>query len=113
MRKLLSLVLALASFSFAGLWSEAKANTSASLGTPQIRVQIGQRDRDWQYRDRDWRYRRWRNREFRNRGYGYDRTFTQPRLVHRGWATYRETYLIRYLPNGLTQTTLISRVRVA
>src|SRR5215813_2071206 len=111
MRKLLTLILAMASFGFAGLWSEAKANTNASTGTPQVRVQIGQRDD--RYRDRDWRYRRWRNREFRNRGYGYDRTFTQTRLVHRGWATYRETYLIRYLPNGLTQTTLISRVRVA
>jgi hypothetical protein len=33
--------------------------------------------------------------------------------VRRGWATYRETYQIRYLPNGMVQTNLISRVRVS
>jgi hypothetical protein len=106
MRKLFTLILALASFGFAGFWSEAKATTAASVVTPQVRIQIDQRDRNW-------RYRRWRNREFRNRNYGYGQAFTQTRLVRRGWATYRETYLTRYLSNGLTQTTLISRVRVS
>jgi hypothetical protein len=104
MKKLLTLMLA-ALFSLAGLGREAKAssaNTSAVVTTPQIRIQVGQRHN-----------RRWRNREYRGRGNAYGRVSTQTRLVRRGWATYRETYQIRYLPNGQTYTTLVSRVRVA
>jgi hypothetical protein len=103
MKKLLSLILTLASFGFVGLGAEASANTLASAATPQVRVQVGQRRS----------YRGWRNRDFRGRGHAYGRTLTRTRLVRRGWATYRETYRIRYLPNGQTHTTLISRVRVA
>jgi hypothetical protein len=104
MKKLLTLTLA-AIFGWAGLMTEAKANganTSASVSTPQLRIQVGQRNN-----------RQWRNREYRGRGNAYGRTRTTTRLVRRGWATYRETYQIRYLPNGQTYTTLISRVRVA
>jgi hypothetical protein len=102
MRKLLMSILLVASFGFVGLGTEAKANTAAAaaVDTPQLRIRIGQRHN-----------RRWRNREYRRNGYG--RTYTQTRLVRRGYATYRETYQIRYLPNGETYTTLISRVRVA
>jgi hypothetical protein len=94
-------ILLVASFGFVGLGTEAKAkaNSAAAVGTPQIRVQIGQRNN-----------RRWRNREMRR---GYGRTYMQTRLVRRGYATYRETYQVRQFPNGETSTTLISRVRVA
>ena len=104
MKKLVTLTLA-AIFGLAGLITEAKAkgaDTAAAVATPQVRIQVGQRNN-----------RRWRNREYRGRGYAYGRTRTTTRLVRRGWATYRETYQIRYLPNGQTYTTLISRVRVA
>lgn len=101
MKKLLTLILAVASFGIAGLGTEAKANTLPSAAAPQVRIQIGQRP-----------YRQWRDREFRN-GYGYGRTVRRTRYVRYGWATYRETYQVRYFPNGQTQTTLISRVRVA
>jgi hypothetical protein len=37
---------------------------------------------------------------------------TQTRLVRYGRQVIRETYQITYLPNGRTQTRLISRVRV-
>jgi|SRR5215217_6448601 len=52
----------------------------------------------------------WRrnNRWGRNRV----RVTTQTRLVRAGRRVYRETYQVRYLPNGGTQTRLISRVRV-
>ena len=40
------------------------------------------------------------------------RVVTQSRLVRYGRAVYRETYQIRYMPNGRTVTRLISRVRV-
>jgi hypothetical protein len=52
----------------------------------------------------------WRNR--RNWGRNRVRVSTQTRLVRRGRQVWRETYQVRYLPNGATQTRLISRVRV-
>jgi len=100
MRKLLLSILLAASFGFVGLWTDAKSNTAAAAGGPQVRVLVGQGNN-----------RRWRNRHFRR--YAYSRTYVQTRLVRRGYATYRETYRIRQFPNGETSTTLISRVRVA
>lgn len=102
MKKLFAGILTLASFVCVGSWSEGVAN-AAAMGKPQVQIQIGRQRR---YRDR--RYRDWD----RARGdrVGYGRTFT--RDVQRGWRTYRETYQVRYLPNGGTQTVLISRVRL-
>jgi hypothetical protein len=40
------------------------------------------------------------------------RVTTQTRLVRSGRQVWRETYQVRYLPNGGAQTRLISRVRV-
>jgi hypothetical protein len=95
-KKLLVLTLTLASFGFLGLGfeaSEAKAST-VTTATPQIRIQVGP--------ERN-RYRRhYRVREVQ-----------QTRIVQRGWRRYRETYLVRYFPNGQTQTTLISRERIS
>ena len=98
MKKLLALILTSVSLMLAVPNVSTVANANAAT-SPQIRVQIG---RDRRYRDRDWRYRN-----------GYGRTVLQTRLVRRGWATYRETYQIRYLPNGMVQTNLVSRVRVS
>jgi hypothetical protein len=105
MKKLLTIALTLASFGFMGLGGETKAETVLKPATPQVRIQIGPQRRQRRWRNRDW------NRGERV-GYGYGRTVTQTRLVQRGYRTYRETYQIRYFPNGQTQTTLISRVRV-
>jgi hypothetical protein len=98
MKKLLVLTLTLASFGFFGLGPEAKANTVTStvMNTPQIQVQIGPQRR--RYR-RDWRVRT-------------VRTTRTTRIVQWGRRTYRETYLVRYFPNGRTDTTLISRERI-
>jgi hypothetical protein len=98
MKKLLALILTSVSLMLAVPNVSTVANANAAT-SPQIRVQIG---RDRRYRDRDWRYRN-----------GYGRTVMQTRYVRRGWATYRETYQIRYLPNGMVQTNLVSRVRVS
>ena len=98
MKKLLALILTSVSLMLAVPNVSTVANANAAT-SPQIRVQIG---RDRRYRDRNWRYRN-----------GYSQTVTQTRYVRRGWNTYRETYLIRYLPNGMVQTNLISRVRVS
>jgi hypothetical protein len=50
----------------------------------------------------------WRNRNRWRRG----RVTTQTRLVRRGRQVWRETYQVRYMPNGRTVARLISRVRV-
>jgi hypothetical protein len=97
MKKLLLLIGLLSSTTFFGA-STANARTPA-VGDPQLRIQIGQR------------HRRWRNRDYAyGSRVGYGRTFT--RDVQRGFRIYRETYQVRYLPNGLQQTVLISRVRI-
>jgi hypothetical protein len=95
MKKLLVLTLTLASFGFLGLETRAaEAKASTVMNTPQIQVRVGpQRDR--RYRN-NWRVR----------------TTRQTRIVRWGRSTYRETYLVRYFPNGRTDTTLISRERI-
>ena len=97
MKKLLLSIVLLSSFTFFG--STVASATTPAVGNPQLRIEVGQRRRRW-----------------RNRGYatgqriGYGRTFT--RDVQRGWRIYRETYQVRYLPNGMTQTVLSSRMRI-
>jgi len=92
MKKLLALTLSLASLGFVASSAEAKtaASLSANAVAPQVRVQLG------------------RGRRYNRRV----RIVTQTRLVRHGRQVYRETYQTRYLPNGRTQTRLISSVRV-
>jgi hypothetical protein len=101
MKRLITLTLALASLGFFGLGSNLTTNTEAKALTPQVRIQIGRRNRRWRDENRGDRI-----------GYEYGRTVVETRLVQRGWHTYRETYRVTYFPNGQTQTTLISRMRV-
>ena len=91
MKKLLALTLSLASIGFVASSAEAKAAgpSAAPAATAAAAPQ----------------WRRGRN----NRRV---RVVTQTRLVRVGRRVYRETYQIRYLPNGRTQTRLVSRVRV-
>jgi hypothetical protein len=103
MRKLLTLVLALASFGFMGSWSETKGN-AVTKANPQVQIRIGRRRHN--DRDRD-RYRR----EYRENNYGMWNT-TETRIVHDGWRTYRDTYQVRHFADGRTQWILISRDRV-
>ncbi len=100
MKKLLAITLALASFGFIGSWAETQASTVAKATNPQIRIRIGPQRR--RYRDNS--YRDYRDRDFS--------VVTETRLVNYGWHTYRETYRVRYLPDGRTETTVISRVRI-
>lgn len=98
MKKLFATTLLLLTLGFAG-WSETQAAASAK-GVPHTANAVPQ---EWRYRQRD---RDWRNR-------GRVRVVRTTRIVRRGFRTYRETYLVRYLPNGRTQTTLIGRERIA
>ena len=103
MKKLLAVALTLASLAFTG-WSEstAVASTTAKAETNAA---------DPQSRDSQWRYRNWRRNNRNNRS--RVQIVRTSRIVRYGFRTYRETYLVRYLPNGRTQTTLISRERIA
>jgi len=102
MRKILTLVLAIASLGFMGSWPEA-TGSAVTKANPQIQIQIGRRHRRDNRRD----YRR----DYRENGYGIWNT-TESRIVHDGWRTYRETYQVRHFPDGRTQMILISRDRV-
>jgi hypothetical protein len=95
-KKLLSLVLSLAAIGFIAAPAEAKANEAPAAMTNIT----GNSTALLQRRGRG----RWSNRRVR--------VVTQSRLVRVGRRVYRETYQVRYLPNGRTQTRLISRVRV-
>jgi hypothetical protein len=96
MKKLLTATLALATLGIVGAGSATTANAK-----PQIRIQLGQR-----HRDRDY------NRRYRDRDYRDTQNVIQTRIVRDGWRTYRETYQLRYLPDGRVQTVLIARERV-
>lgn len=90
MRKILGIVLAVASVGVAAPAAEAKsASASASAASAAATAQWGRR---------------------RNNRRAY--VTTQSRLVRVGRRVYRETYRIRRLPDGRTTTRLISRVRV-
>ena len=96
MRKLLGLVLAFASIGGIGLASEANAN-EVSLNAATVAANASPQ---WE-RNRRGRYN---NRR---------RSVTRTRVVRVGRRLYRETYVVRYLPNGRVHTQLISRVRVS
>jgi len=89
MKKLLITALMLGSAVFAVPSIEAKTTAISSASDPQIRVQIGGRQRNHRIR-----------------------TVTKTRIVRVGRASYRETYRITYLPNGRTRTQVISRTRI-
>ncbi len=77
--------------------AQAKTENAANLTLNNTEAQIYRQNR--------------RNRQIRN-NQGRVRVVNQTRTVRRGRQLYRETYQIRYLPNGRTQTRLISRVRI-
>ena len=100
MRKLLGITLAMASLGFGAMSSEAKA---ADVSANNVTVMSANANPQW---ERD----RWGRRVYLRR---VVRTRTQSRVVRIGRRLYRETYLVRYLPNGMTNTRLISRIRIS
>ncbi|MDT5295617.1 MAG: hypothetical protein QOJ76_2497 [Acidobacteriota bacterium] len=99
MKRLHALVLTLASLGLAASSAEAKANGAAIA--PATTIVASAFAPQWQNRPR------WDRRDNRRA-----RIETQTRLVRSGRRVYRETYQVRYFPNGRTQTMLVSRVRV-
>jgi hypothetical protein len=105
MKRLLAFALALASFGFVASSSEAKA--AGSRLSAGVTVSANAPEPQWGQRGR----RRAWGRRWGHRGGGVTVT-TETRLVRFGRRVFRETYQVRTLPNGRTETTLISRVRV-
>ena len=97
MKKFLALTLTLASVGFTASSAEAKAaGASNSVAAVNVSKAAPAAAQIWNRRGRR----------------GRVRVTTQSRLVRVGRRLYRETYQVRYLPNGRTTTRLISRVRV-
>lgn len=96
MKRFLALTLTLASVGLAGVSAEAKAagpsNSVAAVNVSKAAPAAVQ----------------WRDRRYGNRA----RVRNYSRLVRSGRRVWRETYQVRYLPNGRTVTRLVSRVRV-
>lgn len=99
MKRLLGLALTLASIGsgggIVGLGSEARANEISTNS------EVAASSAQWQ-RDR-----------YGRRVYNRRRLVRRTRVVRIGRRLYRETYVVRYLPNGYIDTTLISRVRIS
>ena len=96
MKRILALALTLASVGLTA--SAAESKTSVAGGDAVSRAAAAPAAVQWR------RNNRWGRNRVRVR--------TTTRLVRVGRRVYRETYQVRYLPNGRTQTRLISRVRV-
>lgn len=101
MKRLMALALSLAAIICVGANAEAKAADSSIYAANLAATGGGGVAAQW--RD-NYRWRRGINRRAR--------VVTQTRFVRYGRRIFRETYQVRYLPNGRTQVRLISRVRV-
>ena len=97
MKKLLGLALTFASIGIVGLGSDAKAN---GLSTNSVAVAANANAQ-------------WQRDSYGRRIYNRRRTVRRTRVVRVGRRLYRETYTVSYLPNGRTNTRLISRVRIS
>ncbi len=94
MKRLLGLTLSLASLAFIASPAAAKAAGPSATSAAAVEAYAAAPQ--------------WPRRRYNRRG----RVVTQTRLVRSGRRVYRETYQVRYFPNGRTVTRLISRVRV-
>ena len=99
MKRILGIVLAVASLGFTGFTSEASA-TEISRSNVTLTANASPQ----------WQTDRYGRRVYHRRR---ARTVTRSRVVRVGRRVYRETYVVRYLPNGRFDTRLISRVRIA
>lgn len=99
MKRILGIALVLASMGLAD-FSVAKANSESSPASVTVAANAAPQ----------WQRDRWGRRVDNRRRV---RTITRYRTVRYGRRLYRETYVVRYLPNGTTDTRLVSRVRIS
>jgi hypothetical protein len=101
MKKILGITLAVASLGM-GLSAELKASERFSDSSTVLAANANA--------GAQWRRDRWSRRVNRRQTV---RRATTSRVVRFGRRLYRETYLVTYLPNGRTNTRLVSRVRIS
>lgn len=94
MRKLFTLTLLFAAMAFTATFAQAQSRSNQQRN--------------------DQRYEQNNRRNQQNNRYNQRRVrvITKTRIIRIGRQRYRETYQLRYLPNGRTQTKVISRVRI-
>jgi hypothetical protein len=103
MKRILAIAFALLTL---GLVMPAEAKTTANSN--EIATVAANAAPQWQ------RHRRWERRENRRYDRRYNtRAVTRSRIVRVGRRVYRETYVVRYFPNGRVDTRLISRTRIS
>ena len=117
MRKFLIIAFVAASFVFVVPAAEAKTirenvTNIAVNNEPQRRYGQTRRTQRNRRIEQNRRYERNRRYNARYNNRNRVRVAYRSRIVRRGYAVYRETYQIRYLPNGRTLTRLVSRVRL-
>ena len=100
MKRVLGIVFALLTLGFV-VPAEAKLAEISHENATVAASSVPQWQRDRYGRDRDDRWDRRRTR-----------TVTRSRIVRYGRRLYRETYAVRYYPNGRVDTQLISRIRI-
>ena len=103
MKKVLGIAFALLTLGFV-VPAEARTAENSHVNATVNASSAPQWQRDRYGRRYDRRYDRRYNRR--------SRTVTRSRLVRYGRRLYRETYVVRFYPNGRTDTRLISRTRV-
>ena len=99
MKRILGIAFALLTLGFV---VPAEAKTTANSN--EIATVAANAAPQWQ------RNRRWDRRD--NRRYN-TRAVTRSRIVRVGRRVYRETYVVRYFPNGRVDTRIISRTRIS
>src|SRR5262245_23580580 len=104
MKRLLGIALTLASIGFVAPSSPVNA-TELSRGGNTVATNANA-SQQW-----GWQRDRYGRRIYNNRR--RSRVVTRSRIVRQGRRVYRETYAVRFFPNGRTDTRLISRVRIA
>ena len=103
MKRILGIAFALLTL---GLVMPAEAKTTANSN--EVATVAANAAPQWQ------RHRRWERRENRRYDRRYNtRAVTRSRIVRVGRRVYRETYVVRYFPNGRTDTRLVSRTRIS
>lgn len=107
LRKLLAVLVFALTMGFVNTYATAGTAVSMSnTSTSTITNNVSPQWRRWRRDDRRGRDG-WRDNDRR-----HNRLETRTQIVRRGWTTYRETYQIRYLPNGRAITSLVGRVRI-
>ena len=95
MKKIFTLTMLFAAMTFTAMFAQAQSRQTQQRNNQQY--------------EQNNRRNQQQNTRYNRRGV---KVVTKTRIVRVGRQRYRETYQIKYLPNGRTQTKVLSRVRI-